>query len=158
VKDTDQTDAVQTDERNELTAIISRGSSEAASRVMQAMHPAEIGDALEALPPVRRRLLWDLVDIEIEGEVLMEVCDDVRESLVESMDLEELVAATEQLDTDDLADFVQSLPEQLTDELLAGMGRADRARLEQVMSFPEDSAGGLMNLDTITVRGDVRYC
>lgn len=155
MKDTDQTDAVQTDERNELTAIISRGSSEAASRVMQAMHPAEIGDALEALPPVRRRLLWDLVDIEIEGEVLMEVCDDVRESLVESMDLEELVAATEQLDTDDLADFVQSLPEQLTDELLAGMGRADRARLEQVMSFPEDSAGGLMNLDTITVRGDV---
>lgn len=143
------------EERDELTAIIGRGSSEAASRVMQAMHPAEIGDALEALPPVRRRLLWDLVDTEIEGEVLMEVGEEVRESLVEDMDLDELVAATELLDTDDLADFVQSLPDQLTSDLLSGMGRADRARLEQVMSFPEDSAGGLMNLDTITVRGDV---
>lgn len=143
------------DEKDQLAAIIGRGSSQAAQQVMQAMHPAEIGDALEALPPVRRRLLWDLVDPEIEGEVLMEVGDEVRESLVADMDLDELRAATEQLDTDDLADFVQSLPDRLTSDLLSGMGRADRARLEQVLSYPEDSAGGLMNLDTITVRGDV---
>jgi len=148
----DPTPAQQTDL---LTGIITEGSSNAARRVMQAMHPAEIGDALEALPPVRRRLLWDLVDPEIEGEVLMEVGDEVRESLVEGMDLEALRAATDQLDLDDLADFVQSLPDQLTTDLLSGMESTDRARLDQVLSYSEDSAGGLMNLDTITVRGDV---
>lgn len=147
--------AGEPDDKDELASIVGRGSSAAARHVMQAMHPAEIGDVLEALPPVRRRLLWDLVDPEIEGEVLMEVGEEVRESLVADMDLEELRAATEQLDTDDLADFVQSLPDRLTADLLSGMGRADRLRLEQVLSFPEDSAGGLMNLDTITVRGDV---
>ncbi len=122
---------------------------------MQAMHPAEIADALESLPPQRRQILWDLVSLEIEGEVLMEVGEEVRSSLVRQMDMDELRVATEQLDLDDQADFFQSLPEKLTADLLAGMGRQDRARVEQVLSYPEDSAGGLMNLDIITVRGDV---
>lgn len=138
-----------------LAENISDGSLLAAQRIMLAMHPAEIADALEALPPARRRILWDVIDTEIEGEILMEVGDEVRESLVRDMDVEELRAATEQLDLDDLADFVQSLPEHLTAEVLAGMGRQDRARLEQVLAYPEESAGGLMNLDVITVRGDV---
>jgi len=147
--------APETTQSDVLTGIITDGSSVAARRVMQAMHPAGIGDALEALPPVRRRLLWDLVDAEIEGEVLMEVGDEVRESLVAEMDLEALRAATDQLDLDDLADFVQSLPDKLTTDLLSGMESSDRARLDQVLFYSEDSAGGLMNLDTITVRGDV---
>lgn len=138
-----------------LAENISDGSLLAAQRIMLAMHPAEIADALEALPPVRRQILWDVIDTEIEGEILMEVGDEVRESLVRDMDVEELRAATEQLDLDDLADFVQSLPEHLTAEVLAGMGRQDRARLDQVLAYPEESAGGLMNLDVITVRGDV---
>ncbi|ASJ75930.1 magnesium transporter [Granulosicoccus antarcticus] len=138
-----------------LAESISEGSVSAARKIMLAMHPAEIADALESLPPVQRRVLWNISDPEIDGEILMEVGDEVRESLVRDMDLEELVAATEQLDLDDLADFVQSLPEQLTAEVLAGMGRQDRERLEQVLAFPEDSAGGLMNMDVITVRGDV---
>lgn len=140
---------------NALAENISDGSLLAAQRIMLAMHPAEIADALEALPPARRRILWDVIDTEIEGEILMEVGDEVRESLVRDMDVEELRAATEQLDLDDLADFVQSLPEHLTAEVLAGMGRQDRARLDQVLAYPEESAGGLMNLDVITVRGDV---
>jgi len=122
---------------------------------MQAMHPAEIADALESLPLAKRRILWDLVNPNDDGEVLMEVGEEVRETLVNDMELEELRAATEQLDLDDRADFIQSLPERLTRDLLAGMDRQDRERLEQVLSYPEDSAGGLMNLDTITVRGDV---
>ena len=138
-----------------LAENISDGSLLAAQRIMLAMHPAEIADALEALPPARRRILWDVIDTEIEGDILMEVGDEVRESLVKDMDVDELRAATEQLDLDDLADFVQSLPEHLTAEVLAGMGRQDRARLNQVLAYPEDSAGGLMNLDVITVRGDV---
>ena len=134
---------------------IGEGSLQAARRILHAMHPAEIGDALEALPPARRRILWDIVEPELEGEVLMEVGDEVRESLVREMNPEELRTATGQLDLDDLADFVQSLPDKLTADVLASMGRQDRVRLEQVLSYPEDSAGGLMNLDTITVRGDV---
>ncbi len=122
---------------------------------MVAMHPAEIADALEALPLARRRVLWDQIEPELEGEILMEVGDEVRESLVRDMETQELLACTEQLDLDDLADFVQSLPEKLTADVLAGMDRQDRTRLEQVLAYPEDSAGGLMNLDTITVRGNV---
>lgn len=140
---------------NALAENISDGSLPAAQRIMLAMHPAEIADALEALPHAKRRILWGVIDTDIEGEILMEVGEEVRESLVRYMDVEELRAATEQLDLDDLADFVQSLPEQLTAEVLAGMGRQDRARLDQVLAYPEESAGGLMNLDVITVRGDV---
>jgi len=138
-----------------LAETISEGSLKAARRVMQAMHPAEIADALEALPRSERRILWDLVDPEIDGDVLLEVHDEVREQLVHDMDIDELRAATEQLDIDDLADFVQGLPEKLTHDVLAGMDRQDRVRLEQLLVYPEDSAGGLMNLDTITVREDV---
>ncbi len=146
---------VEQQQSRTLAENISEGSMAEARKIMLAMHPAEIADALESLPPVKRRLLWEISDPEIDGEILMEVGDEVRESLVRDMDIEELVAATGQLDLDDLADFVQSLPEQLTAEVLAGMGRQDRERLEQVLAFPEDSAGGLMNLDVITVRGDV---
>lgn len=134
---------------------IHEGSLNAARQVMQAMHPAEIADALESLPKPRRRILWELVDHNVEGEVLMEVHEEVRADLVGQMPFEELRQATEQLDLDDLADFCQSLPERLTADLLSGMGRQDRARLERVLSYPEDSAGGLMNVDIITVRGDV---
>ena len=147
-----------TDAQQQSTTLadrISDGSLSAARKIMVAMHPAEIADALEALPLARRRILWELIEIELEGEILMEVGDEVRESLVLDMDKEELQAATGQLDLDDLADFVQSLPEKLTADVLAGMDRQDRARLEQVLAYPEDSAGGLMNLDTITVRGNV---
>ena len=138
-----------------LAENITEGSLTAARKIMLAMHPAEIADALEALPLARRGILWKAVDPELEGEILMEVGDEVRESLVKDMDVEELRAATEQLDLDDLADFIQSLPEKLTVDVLAGMGRQDRDRLEQVLAYPEDCAGGLMNLDIITVRRDV---
>jgi len=138
-----------------LVENICQGSLEAAGKIMKAMHPSEIADAVESLPPARRRILWNVIDLEIEGDILMEVGDEVRESLVRNMDTAELLAATEQLDLDDLADFVQSLPEKLTAEVLAGMDRQNRMRLEQVLAYPEDSAGGLMNLDTITVRGNV---
>jgi len=140
---------------NALAENISDGSLSAARKIISAMHPAEIADTLEALPPSRRRVLWDVLEPEIEGEILMEVHDEVRESLVRVMDVDELKAATEQLDLDDLADFIQSLPEHLTTEVLAGMDRQDRARLDQVLAYPEESAGGLMNLDVVTVRGDV---
>ena len=119
------------------------------------MHPAEIADALESLPSAHRRVLWELVGVDLEGEVLLEVHDEVRGELLRDMDATELLAASERLDLDDLADFIQALPERLTKDVLAGMDRQDRDRLEQVLSYPEASAGGLMNVDTLTVRGDV---
>lgn len=140
---------------NTLAENISDGSLNVAKNIISDMHPAEIADAIESLPPSRRSVLWELIDTELEGEILMEVGDEVREGLVRDMDMDELRSATEQLDLDDLADFVQSLPENLTSDVLAGMDHLDRERLEQVLAYPEHSAGGLMNLDTITVRGDV---
>ncbi len=140
---------------NLLGSFTDSGSIENARSLLTAMHPAEIADVLESLPKNRRLLLWEMVDIGIEGDVLMEVHDEVRDSLIEQMDPQELREASQQLDFDDLADFVQSLPEQLTTEVLAGMREQDRRRLETVLLYPEDSAGGLMDLDTVTVRGDV---
>ncbi len=147
-----------TESIDRLTEVLREGSEpslQAAGKIIDAMHPAEIADTLESLPPAQRRILWELVDPEIDGEVLMEVGEEVRSDFVREMDVEELRNATEQLDLDDLADFVQSLPDKLTADVLASMATADRERLEQVLAYPEDSAGGLMNLDTITVRGSV---
>ena len=154
---TESLDKQQTirDREADVTAIIESGSFNAAKSILQAMHPAEIADLLESQPQHKRQLVWRMISQELEGEVLMELGDEVRESLVTDMDTEQLRLISENLDLDDLADFVQSLPEQLNRELLAHMDFQDRQRLESVLSYPEDSAGGLMDLDTITVRGDV---
>ncbi len=138
-----------------LTSIVESGSFTRAKALLAAMHPAEIADLLESLPQPERIVLWDMVDSTIEGDVLIETHEEVRSTLVRQMDPLEIVEASQQLDLDDLADFIQSLPEKLTREVLAGMSSQHRRRLDQVMAYPEDSAGGLMNLDTVTVREDV---
>ncbi|MCB1757035.1 MAG: magnesium transporter, partial [Gammaproteobacteria bacterium] len=143
------------DQEMDVSAIIESGSFNAAKNILQAMHPAEIADLLESQPPHKRQLIWRMVSRDSEGDVLMELGDEVRENLISDMDARQLKLITENLDLDDLADFVQSLPEQLNRELLTHMDHQDRLRLESVLSYPEDSAGGLMDLDTITVRADV---
>jgi len=135
--------------------LLESGTARQVERMLHALHPAEIADLLESLPRPQRMLLWAQVPAELDGEVLLEVGDDVRETLVEDMDHAELIAATEQLDIDDLADFVQSLPETVVQGVLAGMDKQNRRQLEQILSWPEDSAGGLMNVDAVTVRADV---
>ncbi|WP_395787969.1 magnesium transporter [Aquimonas sp.] len=124
-------------------------------RLVNTLNPAEIGNLLESLPPDRRVIVWGLVDAEDDGEVLVHVGDEVRESLLAAMDTDEIVAAAESLDIDDLADLMEDLPDQVIDEVLKSMDRENRERLEQVLSYPEDSAGRLMNPDVITVRADV---
>ncbi|MBB5208396.1 magnesium transporter [Chiayiivirga flava] len=123
-------------------------------RLVNTLSPAEIGNLLESLPPGKREVVWGLVDPEDDGEVLVHVGDDVRESLIADMDPDELVAAVEDLDIDDLADLVEDLPDQVIEEVLKSMDRDNRERLEQVLSFPEESAGRLMNPDVVTVRAD----
>lgn len=124
-------------------------------RLVNTLSPAEIGNLLESLPPAKRNAVWGLVDPEDDGEVLVHVGDEVRESLIAEMDPDEIVAAVEDLDIDDLADLVEDLPDTVIDEVLKSMDRENRERLEQVLSYPEDTAGRLMNPDVVTVRADV---
>ena len=124
-------------------------------RLVNTLAPAEIGNLLESLPPGKREIVWGLVDPEDDGEVLVHVGDEVRESLLADMDPDEIIAAVEDLDIDDLADLVEDLPDTVIDEVLKSMDRENRERLEQVLSYPEDSAGRLMNPDVVTVRADV---
>lgn len=119
------------------------------------LHPAEIAHLLESMPSPQREIVWELVARENEGDVLVHVNEEVRARLIRTMDTRELVAATEGLDTDDLADLLQTLPNTVIQQVLRSMDKQNRQRLEQVLSFREDSAGGLMNTDTITVRADV---
>ncbi|MDZ7830051.1 MAG: magnesium transporter [Halofilum sp. (in: g-proteobacteria)] len=144
-----------TDRVAAIEDLLESGTARQVERMLHALHPAEIADLLESLPRPQRMLLWAQVPAELDGEVLLEVGDDVRETLVEDMDHAELLAATEQLDVDDMADFVQSLPETVVQGVLAGMDKQNRRQLEQILSWPEDSAGGLMNVDAVTVRADV---
>ena len=123
-------------------------------RLVNTLSPAEIGNLLESLPPAKRVVVWGLVDPEDDGEVLVHVGDEVRESLLAAMDTDEIVAAVEDLDIDDLADLVEDLPDTVIDEVLKSMDRENRERLEQVLSYPEDTAGRLMNPDVVTVRAD----
>ncbi|GAB3103976.1 magnesium transporter [Lysobacter terrae] len=123
-------------------------------RLVNTLSPAEIGNLLESLPPAKRTVVWGLVDAEDDGEVLVHVGEDVRESLLAEMDPDEIVAAVEDLDIDDLADLVEDLPDTVIDEVLKSMDRENRERLEQVLSYDEDTAGRLMNPDVVTVRAD----
>jgi magnesium transporter len=124
-------------------------------RLVNTLSPAEIGDLLESLPLNQRLIVWGLVDPEDDGEVLVHVGDDVRASLISDMDTQELVAAADTLDIDDLADLVEDLPGNLVAEVLKSMDRENRDRLEQVLSYPEYTAGRLMNPELVTVRADV---
>jgi magnesium transporter len=119
------------------------------------LHPADVAYILEALPLDERLVVWDLVKAERDGEILLEVSDSVRETLIENMDAHELVAAAEQLDTDEIADLVPDLPQDVVDDVLHSMSVGEREQLRAAMSYPEDSVGALMDFDMISVRDDV---
>jgi magnesium transporter len=138
-----------------LSEAIQSGSLLKVQRMLNAMHPAEIADLIEASPHGRRELIWEMVEADNEGEVLIELSDDVRTSLVEEMDTGEIISAIKDLDYDDMADFLQSLPDALISQTLAGMDRQNRTRLEAVLAYDEDTAGGVMDTETVTVRADV---
>ena len=119
------------------------------------VHPAEIARLLEAIQPKDRSILWPDFDILIQGEILKEVNEDVQSQLIGEMTVDDLVKATEKLDSDDLADLVPNLPESAVHSLLLTLDFKHREHLNKILSYPEDSAGGLMNTDFITVRPDV---
>lgn len=119
------------------------------------LHPGEIALLLEAIQPKDRLVLWPSIEISIQGEILKEVSEDVQSQLISEMTVDSLVKATEKLDTDDLADIVPNMPESAVHSLLLTLDFKHRERLNRILSYPEDSAGGLMNTDFITVRPDV---
>lgn len=119
------------------------------------LHPADVAYILEALPLNERLTVWELVKAERDGEILLEVSDSVRESLIASMDKAELLAAAGTLDTDEIADIADDLPQDVIQELLAMLDAQKRARLQSALSFAEDSVGALMDYDMVTIRADV---
>ncbi len=119
------------------------------------MHPADIAYILEALPLEERLIAWDLVKAERDGDILLEVSDAVRESLIESMARNELVAAAETLDTDELADLAPDLPQEVIDDVFLSLPADEREQLRAAMSYPEDSVGAIMDFDMVKVREDV---
>lgn len=119
------------------------------------MHPADVAYILEALPRDERLIVWDLVKAEHDGEILLEVSEPVRESLIRSMAPAELLAAAEQLDTDELADLAPDLPEDVMQDVFQSLPMAEREQLRAAMSYPEDAVGALMDFEVVSVRQDV---
>lgn len=138
-----------------LRRALDQGAGRQVHRLVNSLHPAEVASLLESLPPAQREVVWDLVDPELEGDGLVELNEEVRADLIREMDADELVAAAEGLEVDDLADLLRELPETVNQRVLRSMDSQDRERLKSVLACDEDTAGGLMNTDTVSVRPDV---
>jgi magnesium transporter len=122
---------------------------------LDAMHPADVAFILEALPIEARLIVWELVKAERDGEILLELSEPVRESLIRTMDSEELIAAVETLDTDEIAELAPDLPDEVIQDVFQSLPVAEREQLRAAMSYPEDAVGALMDFDIIAVRDDV---
>ena len=140
--------------QNLMTALEVSDHDEAKHQIKE-LHPGEIALLFEAIQPKDRSILWPSIEISVQGEILKEVNEDVQSQLIAEMSVDSLVKATEKLDTDDLADIVPNMPESAVHSLLLTLDFKHRERLNKVLSYPENSAGGLMNTDFITVRPDV---
>jgi len=138
-----------------LMIALEASNHEEAIEQLKDLHPGEIALLLEAIKPKDRSVIWPGIKASIQGEVLKEVNEDVQSQLIDEMSVDDLVKATENLDTDDLADIVPNLPESAVHSLLLTLDYKHREHLNKVLEYPEDSAGGLMNTDFITVRPDV---
>ncbi|KEA63268.1 Magnesium transporter [Marinobacterium lacunae] len=119
------------------------------------LRPVEAAKLLEKSPPKERQLLWNLLNKENEGKILQHLGDDIQTDILSRMDPSELLMVTEGLDSDDMADMLQQLPDRVMKELLRIMDKQNRKRVEKLLSYPEDTAGGLMNTDTVTIRPDI---
>ncbi|OLO10726.1 magnesium transporter [Chromohalobacter japonicus] len=139
-----------------LSEALESGALDQARRMLnRGLAPVDVAHLLESTPPRERNVLWELVEPELQGDVLQYLGDDIQSEFLSRMDAEQLVSATEGLDVDDLADLLQRLPNTVIHEVLQAMEAQERQRIETVLSYPEDTAGGLMNTDTITIRPDI---
>jgi magnesium transporter len=135
-----------------LTDALDSGAFVQVRRMLNHLPAPTIAHLLESSPTNTREVLWKLVEKDNEGDVLNYLNFDIQADILNKLSPEEVASITEGLDTDDIADILQNLPEKVIHEVLQAMDAQDRKRLEAVLSYPEDSAGGLLNTDTITVR------
>jgi len=135
-----------------LNDALESGVLDSVARMLNSLEPQDVAHLLESSPPRLRHAIWRLVDLEHEGEVLRFLSEEIQTEFLQKMDAQEFVAATENLEYDDIADLLQLLPNTVIREVLDSMDQQDRQRLETVLTYDEDTAGGLMNTDTITVR------
>lgn len=138
-----------------LTTALDSGALNQVRRLLNGLSPSEIAQVLESSPPGERDLLWEVLDSDLESDVLQRISEDVRNDILTRMDSSEVAALTESWDVDDIADILQQLPDRVTQEILELMSSQDRHRVETVLTYDEETAGGLMNTDTLTVRPDL---
>ncbi len=143
------------DSSNLLEGMLQRQHEEEISQLVNALHPADIAFILESLPVQQRQAVWQLVNQEHDADVLLEVEDWVRESLIESMDHADLVAATGNMDADEIADLAPDLPPEVIVEVQKGLTESERAQLIAAMGYPEDTVGAIMDFEMVRVREDV---
>ena len=138
-----------------VTDAVEHGESRAVHSLLSDLHPAEIAWLLESLPSEHREAVWEELDPDMHSDVLAEAEDVVRASRLEKMEAHELAAMAQDVDLDDAVDILQDLPEEMVDDVLEAMDAQNRARLELVLAYDEETAGGLMNVDVLTIRPDV---
>jgi magnesium transporter len=138
-----------------VEALVHRQHDAELSALLDDLHSADVAFILESLPKNDRQTVWQLVRADRDGDILLEVAEWVRESLIATMDQQELVAATENLEADELADLAPDLPAEVVAEVQKGLTNEERARLTAVMSYPEDSVGAIMDFEMVRVRNDV---
>ncbi len=153
--DTTAPDNIEQPTLDQLREALDNEDPAAIRELLANIHASEVADLLESLPGQDRQRVWWLIDPDSAGDVLAHAQESVRVSLLELMQPQEVVEATRSLDTDDAADILQDLPETLIESVLLAMDEQNRQRLASVMSYPEDTAGGLMDLDVIPIRADV---
>jgi magnesium transporter len=146
---------IQPDNAQLVLAALEENNTARVREILTDLHPADTGALLEGLPPEQRHPVWALVDPQVAGEVLLEVSEAVRQDLIREMDAGQLVIAARALDIDDVADLIPDLSDEAIAEILFTLDKQDRQRLDAVLSYPEDTAGGLMNVDTVTVRENI---
>ncbi|PKF60455.1 magnesium transporter [Psychromonas sp. psych-6C06] len=139
----------------EVNKAIESGMFVLARSIIEKMPACDVALLLESSPPANRKVLWNLTDHDQQGEILEELNEDAKDGIISLMDAANLVAVTEGMDTDDLAYILRGIPNSLYRAVLEQMDAQDRHRVETALAYPEDTAGSIMNTDTITLRPDV---
>ena len=139
-----------------ISAALESGSIKQLARIVnKGLNPSDIAHLIESSPPKERNIIWRILEVDLRGEVLQYLSDDIQSYYLSKLNPQEVLSVTEDLDTDDIADILQQLPETVIQEVLESMDSQDRFRVEKVLAYPEDTAGGMMNTDPVTIRADI---
>ncbi len=139
-----------------INAALESGSIKQLARIVnKGLNPSDVAHLIESSPPKERNIIWRILEVDLRGEVLQYLSDDIQSYYLSKLNPQELLSVTEDLDTDDVADILQQLPETVIQEVLESMDSQDRVRVEKVLAYPEDTAGGMMNTDPVTIRADI---